>query len=334
MTTNLMTGEQHPPRPEDYQTKCAPVAPGGECPLWREFLFTVTGGDRDLESYLQRVCGYCLTGHVHEHALFFLHGSGANGKTVFTNTLAGVMGDYAITAPMEVFVESRGERHPTELAALRGARLVVANETEEGRRWNESRIKQMTGGEKIMARFMRANFFEYRPTFKIMIVGNHKPQIRNVDEAIRRRLHLIPFNVTIPEAKRDPKLTEKLKAEWPGILAWAVQGCLDWRRGGLNPPQAVKAATDEYLASEDSFALWLDEATEPANEAAFVLTKDLFANWKAWAEQSGEFVGSMKRFSENIKDRGYGKKKQGGTNRKGFAGILLRRPDYDSGNAV
>ena len=328
MTINLMSGEQYPPRPKDYSTKCAPVQPGGDCPLWLSFLERVTGDDDELKSYLQRVAGYCLTGHTSEHALFFLHGNGANGKTVFTNTLAGIMGDYAITAPMEIFVESRFERHPTELAMLRGARLVIATETEEGRGWNESRIKAMTGGEKIQARFMRGNFFEYQPTFKIMIVGNHKPQIRNVDEAIRRRLHLIPFDITIPEAERDLNLSENLKDEWPGILAWAVQGCIYWRGIGLKPPEAVKAATDEYLAAEDSFAIWLDEETTPANDAAFELTQDLFAKWKAWAERSGEAVGSVKRFSENMKSRGFSKKKQGGTGRHGFSRIVLQRPNY------
>ena len=183
MTVDLKTGQSYAPRREDYCTKVAACDPGGECPLWWEFLERVTDGNQDLESYLQRVVGYCLTGLTSEHVLFFLYGTGANGKTVFINTIAGMMGDYAVTAAMEMFLASHGERHPTELAMLRGARLVVASETEDGRRWSEAKIKALTGGDKIAARFMRQDFFEFTPQFKLMIAGNHKPSLRSVDEA-------------------------------------------------------------------------------------------------------------------------------------------------------
>jgi hypothetical protein len=133
-------------------------------------------------------------------------------------------------------------------------RLVTATETEEGRRWAESRIKQLTGGDTVAARFMRQDFFEYRPAFKLVIAGNHKPSLRSVDEAIRRRFHLIPFAVTVPEAERDPDLAEKLKEEWPGVLAWLIKGCLEWQAEGLQPPQAVRAATEAYLSAEDSLS--------------------------------------------------------------------------------
>lgn len=328
MTINLLTGEQRPPCPEEYSTRCAPVQPGGKCPRWRKFLARVTGGDEELQAYLARVAGYCLTGHISEHALFFLHGTGANGKTVFVNTLFGIMGDYAITAPMEAFVESRGERHPTEIAMLRGARLVIAAETEEGRHWNESRIKQLTGGDPIAARFMRGNFFEFRPTFKLIISGNHKPRLRNVDEAIRRRLHMIPFDVTIPKAEQDKDLQKSLEEEWPGILYWAVDGCLQWREVGLQPPPAVRDATDEYLASEDGFALWLDECTEMVPDCPVELTVDLFASWSAWADRTGEHKGTMRRFSQTMQGRGINKKRQAGTGKRGFEGVRIKRLDY------
>ena len=195
MTINLITGKPTPHIPTDYCTKVAGAQPDGigHCPRWRTFLDQVTGGDTELAAYLQRVAGYCLTGHTSEHALFFLYGTGANGKSVFVNTLAGIMGDYAVTAPMDTFTESRNERHPTEIAMLRGARLVTASETQAGRNWNEALIKVLTGGDRVRARFMRQDFFEFTPQFKLMISGNHKPALRNVDEAIRRRLHLIPF---------------------------------------------------------------------------------------------------------------------------------------------
>ncbi len=155
MTIDLCTGEQYAPRREDYCTKRSPVAAQGDCPRWRAFLARVTDGDDELQAYLARVCGYWLTAHTHEDVIFFLYGLGANGKTVFIKTVQGYMGDYATSAPVETFMATRGDRHPTELAALRGARLVVAPETEAGRHWNESRIKQLTGGDMIAARFVR-----------------------------------------------------------------------------------------------------------------------------------------------------------------------------------
>ena len=276
---------------------------------------------------MARVVGYWLTGHTREHALFFLYGTGANGKSVFVSTIAGMMGDYAMAAPIETFLASRGERHPTELAALRGARLVVAHETDVGRHWNESRIKQLTGGDTIAARFVRQDFFEFKPTFKICIVGNHKPRLRTVDEAIRRRFHLIPFDIKIPFKERDTQLTEKLKAEWGGILQWAVQGCLEWRRDGLNPPKAVREATDSYLEAEDTFATWLVECTEPASDWTFETSKALFASWKVWAEIAGETIGSRKQFAEILQSKGYATKK-GTRGVRGFKGIMLRRHDY------
>jgi putative DNA primase/helicase len=211
---------------------------------------------------------------------------------------------------------------------LRGARLVVASETEDGRRWSEAKIKALTGGDKTAARFMRQDFFEFTPQFKLMIAGNHKPSLRSVDEAIRRRIHLIPFTVTIPPEQRDQELTDKLKAEWPGILAWAIEGCLEWRESGLTPPEIVRAATDEYLAQEDALKLWLEECTEEANEWAFERKSGLFASWRTWAERTGEFVGTQKRLTQNLEGRGFESAREPGTGQRGFNGIRLKRADY------
>ena len=268
------------------------------------------------------MAGYALTGSTQEHALFFLYGTGANGKSVFITAVAGIMGDYHTTAPMEAFIASFTERHPTELAGLRGARLVTTNETEEGRRWAESKIKALTGGDKIAARFMRQDFFEFLPQFKLLIAGNHKPALRNVDEAIRRRMYLIPFTVTIPENERDESLSEKLKAEWPGILQWIIDGCLMWQIDGLRPPEAVRRATAEYLEEEDAFSHWLEECCQ-RSVAAHETTGELFASWKAWADQASEPAGTQKRFSQLLRIRGFEPKRQGGTGRNGFAGIRL-----------
>ena len=225
---DLRTGDSRPHRREDYCTKITAVAPGGDCPRWHEFLERITDGDNELQHYLRRAVGYGLTGLTQEQVFFFLYGTGANGKSVFLNTVSRLVGDYHATAPMEAFTASHTDRHPTELAGLRGARLVTAVETEEGRRWNESRIKVLTGGDPIAARFMRQDFFTFVPQFKLLVVGNHKPGLRNVDEAIRRRLHLVPFTVTIPPEERDEQLSEKLKEEWPGILGWAIEGAAEW----------------------------------------------------------------------------------------------------------
>ncbi len=326
MTIDLLTGENRPARREDFSTKCSAVEPKEMAtPLWDAFLERITGGDTDLAAYLQRVAGYCLTGHVKEHVLFFLYGTGANGKSVFVNTLAGIWGGYAITAPADLCMASHGERHPTELARLRGARLVTATETTEGRRWDEAKIKMLTGGDTIAARFMRQDFFEFEPHFKLVISGNHKPALRNVDEAIRRRIHLIPFTVTIPPKERDTDLPDKLKAEWPGILAWAVRGCAEWRRQGLNPPKAVRTATDHYLAGEDALALWIEECADP-DPTWFETTSDLFASWKAWADRTGEHVGTRKAFSQRLEERGLVPHRR--DHGRGFLGLRIQRPNY------
>jgi putative DNA primase/helicase len=300
----LRTGRQLPHDLRQYCTKQTRVGPGGECPIWFGFLDRVTDGDRELQFFLQRMAGYALTGDTSAHALFFLYGTGSNGKSVFLDTLAGVLADYATTAPIETFTASTGDRHPTDLAGLRGARLVMAIETEEGRRWAESRIKSLTGGDRISARFMRQDFFEFTPQFKLLIAGNHKPGLRSVDEAMRRRFHLVPFTVTIPPHERDPQLKERLKAEWPGILRWAIQGCLDWQKIGLEPPQAVRDATAIYLEAEDAFSAWLEECCE-TDPAAWASSAALYGSWCQWAEKAGEFVGSSKRLAQVLEARGF-----------------------------
>ncbi len=272
----LRTGETLPHDPERYMTKITAVAPGGECPLWRQFLAQVTGDNKELEDFLQRIAGYCLTGSTSEQALFFLYGTGGNGKGVFLNTLSAILADYAAVAPMETFTATQGERHPTDLAGLRGARLVTSQETENGRRWAESKIKAMTGGDPISARFMRQDFFTYMPAFKLVIAGNHKPGLSGVNEAIRRRFLLVPFTVTITEPDRE--LPDKLRAEWPGILAWMIEGCLSWLENGLKPPDPVKDATAAYLSGEDSLAQWTEELCVTGREHWGVGAH----LWKSW----------------------------------------------------
>ncbi|MDF1483253.1 phage/plasmid primase, P4 family [Extensimonas sp. H3M7-6] len=321
---DLKTGRKRANDRADRMTKITTATPGGDCPQWMAFLSDIAGGDVDLQAYLQRMVGYCLTGVTSAHALFFLYGTGANGKSVFANVISTILGDYAATASMDTFVETRGDRHPTDLAGLRGARFVTAIETEQGRRLNESKVKAITGGDKISARFMRQDFFEYTPQFKPVIVGNHKPAIRNIDEAMKRRMHMIPFTVTIPPERRDGRLTEKLLAERDGILAWAVAGCLAWQREGLKPPASVVSATEEYFESEDALGRWLDERCVRAPNAKS-LTAELFTDWKQWAEAAGEFIGAQRRFSDLLITRGI-EKWRNGMGVRGFQGIGLKHP--------
>jgi putative DNA primase/helicase len=316
---DLRTGKLRPHDHTDYFTKITAVAPSTEVPRrWHQFLARVTNDKTDLQYFLQRMAGYALTGLTREHALFFLHGIGANGKSVFINTISGILKEYHRSAPIEAFTAASVERHPTDLAALRGARLVTAVETEEGRRWAESKIKALTGGDKIAARFMRQDFFEYVPQFKLVIAGNYKPGLRSVDEAIRRRFHLVPFTVTIPKDERDDRLTQYLQAEWPGILQWAIDGCLAWQKHGLSPPEVVRAATADYLEGEDAISAWIDECCE---RSGFEPTEQLFSSWKAWTDRSGEYAGSRKRFREQLESRGFEQARPG--NRRGFGGLRL-----------
>lgn len=303
-TIDLSTGQQTKHNPDDHLTKMTGVAPDDACktPIWDEFLKTITRGDEDLQAFLKRISGYSLTGDTREHAMFFLWGTGGNGKGTFVNALTGCIGDYARTTPIETFTESKGDRHPTEIAALRGARMVTAQETEEGRRWAESRIKALTGGDKLAARFMRQDFFEFTPQFKLIIAGNHKPGLRSVDEAIRRRFHLVPFTANIPAAEKDLELGERLKAEWPGILSWMIDGCAEWQECGLAAPECVTSATAAYLEAEDAISAWIDDKCERTGADTIAA---LFASWKAWAEANGEFVGSSKRFSQSLEERGF-----------------------------
>jgi putative DNA primase/helicase len=323
---DLKTGDVRAHHPEDYVTKTTAVGPGGACPMWLQFLDRFTGGDQELQGFLKRVCGYCLTGDTSEEALFFLFGVGRNGKGVFTHTVSGVLSEYHQAAPMEVFIASNMERHPTELAMLQGARLVTATETEEGKRWDEPRIKTLTGRDPIQARFMRQDFFKYLPQFKLIFSGNHRPGLRTVDEAIRQRMNLIKCAAIIPREERDPKLAEKLKSEWSGILSWMIEGCKEWQRGGLRPPDSVTTATEEYLDVEDVFGNFLDEecVIDPNATESPV---GLWEKWKTWAMTTNEFVGNKTRFLQKLEDRGFRPDRaydQSGKRQRVHRGLRLR----------
>lgn len=328
-TVDLRTGCLRDSDPAEGLTKLTAVTPLEEagCPLWLRFLDDATGGDQELIRFLQQWAGYCLTGITSEHALAFIYGPGGNGKSVFVNVVAGILKDYGVTAAMDTFMAAKGDRHPTDLAMLRGARFVAASETEEGRPWAESRLKQLTGGDPITARFMRQDFFTYLPQFKLTIVGNHQPMLRNVDEAMRRRINIVPF--TRKPARPDPDLEQKLKAEWPGILRWMIDGCVDWQRNGLVRPASVTAATQAYFEEQDLFRQWLEDACdiEPGATYLWERTVDLFASWSAYAKAAGEHPGSLKNFTPALIRCGlqpYRTKQV-----RGWCGIRLKLPSAD-----
>lgn len=306
---NLETRETFPHDPDHLMTKSTAVGSGGDCPIWFAFLDKVTGGNAQLKEYLKRVAGYWLTGLTEEHAMWFFYGTGRNGKGVFLNTLVRIMGDYAMTASPDTFTESGSGKHLTVLARLQGARLVVSQETEEGIPWAEARIKSVTGGDPITANHMRQDPFTFMPQFKLGISGNHKPGLKSVDEAIRARFNLVPFTVTIPASDRDPGLSEKLWSEAPGILAWAIEGCWDWRHSRLKPPTVVSEATGEYFDSEDGTALWIGECCEQDVDHSELSSK-LFASWTGWAYKQGERAGTHKAFSRTMEKHSFKKERR------------------------
>ena len=324
-TVDLRTGQMRKADPLDCITQSTSVAPEqGRAERWLSFLDQITSGDRALQRFLQQIAGYCLTGSTREHALFFLYGPGGNGKSVFVDTLMEVSGDYSTNSPMETFTASKFDRHPTELADLASARMVSASETEEGRAWAESRIKQLTGGDPVKARFMRQDFFQFVPQFKLVFLGNRKPALQNVDDASRRRFNIIPltFQPKVP----DLSLPEKLKVEHGQILTWMIAGCLDWQQNGLVRPEIVTSATAEYFEEQDLFAQWLDEFTEKKSDRVGTPTALLFHSWREYANQAGDNPGTQRAFRENMRRYGFERcdHTPGAHDLKGFKCIALK----------
>ena len=323
-TYDLRTGVGRDPDPQDYITRkaaCAAAPHGAPHPRWTAFLDRIL--EPELQRFLQRYVGYCCTGLTNEHVLVFAFGTGANGKSTFLNTITSLLGDYSTVADMNTFTASASERHPTDLAKLHGARLVVAQETQRGRRWDDTKLKALTGGDRITARYMRQDYFDFEPTFKLFIAGNHKPRLNNVDEAMRRRLLLVPFTVQIPATERDPELRHKLEAEWPAILRWCLTGALEWQRVGLSPPVRVREATDAYFADQDTIGQWLEDCTHDAGPFAFTRVSALFSSWKVWCEDRNLKPGSATALSEALADRGIVRKRDA-NGQRGFANITIK----------
>lgn len=306
-TVDLRTGKTRVASPHDFITKATAVAPAAwaKCPQWLAFMKQATAGDEDLIRFLQQIAGYALTGSAREQALFFLYGPGGNGKGIFVNTMAALMGDYAVAAAMNTFTASKNERHSTDLAMLRGARLVTASETNQGQKWDQQRIAALTGEDIISARFMRQDNFQFKPEFTLIILGNYKPALASVDDAMRRRFNIIPFEHK--PASPDHDLFEKLKPEWPGILRWMIEGALDWQAEGLQRAQSVVTKTDQYFYDEDTLKHWIDDECEADSNNPYLneLSSALFKSWSEYCKRSGELAGDAKTFKNAMEKVGF-----------------------------
>ncbi len=313
---DLRSGALRDGRPEDRITQHVkvPYRAEAKCPRWWAFLEEVFGGDRELIDFIWRALGYSLAGDTSEHCVFICYGAGANGKTTFLNTLRAVAGSYGHNMPFTTIEMQGRSAVPTDVADLAGKRLVTATETNERNRLNESRFKALSGGDPITARHLYSSFFEFRPVAKFWLAVNHKPRVDDDSYGFWRRVRLIPFLRVFRERDADKKLAEKLAAEADGILAWAVQGCLEWQKRGLDPPDAVRAATDEYRDESDPIAGFIADRCVAAAECT-VTASALYRAYREWAGDQGlqqwEVLSSTRfgrrmteRFEKRHSDRG------------------------------
>lgn len=321
---NLKTGKLQAAKPGDHITRHSPVMfdPKAACPLFLQFMKQVTNGDKPLISYLQRVVGYTLTGSTAEQCLFFLYGSGANGKSTFLTVGRELLGaDLARQTPSETLMARQNSTSTNDIARLQSVRMVIANEVEDGSLLAESLVKQMTGGEAMSARFLYSEFVEFIPKFKLFIAGNHKPTIRGRDHGIWRRIRLIPFEFTIPPENRDKHLQDKLRAELPGILNWAIKGCQAWQKSGLDEPKLITDAVDSYREEMDLLGKWVAEDCVVGPQYEWK-SRQAYGSYKAWAEGGGYRPMSESVFSRELEIT-YKKSKRKDANY--FEGIAVKR---------
>lgn len=302
-TLDLRTGKLKPHDPNDMLTKLAGAnyCPGAACPTWAAFLERVQP-DGDIREFLQRSVGYALTGQVGEQVFWFLYGTGDNGKSVFSGVVGALLGDYAMKVRAEALMLKRQDSIPEEIAAMAGRRFALASELSDGQKLNESLIKDLTGGDRMRARYLHKNSFEFDPQAKVWMYGNHKPVIVGTDRGIWRRPRLVPFTVAIPEAEKDKNLLDKLLGELDGVLAWAVAGCLAWQRDGLRTPDAVRMATEEYRTDSDVIGRFLADCTESSSDSVGAMA--LYKVYQAWAESEGHKVMSNTSFGRALSERG------------------------------
>ena len=324
-TLSLKSGQLVPAKRDYFITKFSPVefTDNADCPMWRRFLDDIFGGDRELIRYIQKAVGYSMTGDTSEQCVFFLYGTGRNGKSTFLDVLREIFGDYVSNIQPETIMvkNSMGNGINSDIARLKGARMVTTVEPNEGVRLNEGLIKQLTGDDAVTARKLYGNEFEFKPEFKLWMATNHKPIIRGTDDGIWRRIHMIPFTVQIPADKVDRQLKSKLEREYPAILRWAVEGCLLWQREGLKQPRAVLDMTREYRREMDVISGFLDDRCE-VGEGFSAKSSELYAAYSAWCESNTEFKMSNTKFSVEMDKRFPKTKRQDGMY---FSGVKLYR---------
>ena len=289
-------------------TKISPVEydVNAECELWKEFLKSIFKKNKALIQFVQKIMGICLTGSISEQAMFILYGTGANGKSTFIDTMMKIMGDYGSTTPTETLMQKKGDSSSNDIARLQGTRFVSAMESDIGGKLAEAVVKRLTGNDKIIARFLYGEYFEYKPTFKIFMATNHKPKVTGMDEAIWRRLKLIPFEVTFKKNQQDPELPEKLKKELPGILAWMVEGCILWQKKGLRNPPAIVEANTKYRHEMSAIETFLQECCRK-DENAMIQASHLYEAYKGWAEKNNEYIISMRLLGMRLAESGMDK---------------------------
>jgi len=312
-TIDLRTGSIRSHRQADLITKLSPVPyePDALCPTWDRFMSEIFAGDDDLVRFTQRALGYSLTGITREHVIFILHGCGSNGKSVLLETVASILADYTRQCPSETFaMKDKGGGMSNDIARLAGARLVSVVETDQERRLAEGLVKQATGGDRMAARYLHHEFFEFLPKFKLWLATNHKPRIRGTDNGIWRRIRLLPFAVTFLDPEKaelgdpvkDDRLKETLVTEQPGILASIVRGCIEWQEIGLMMPEAVQAATNAYREAQDLLIGFLaDRCDLHANYTAPF--GELFTAYKQWCADNGETAVTGKTFGEKLDEK-------------------------------
>ncbi|MGN1025953.1 MAG: phage/plasmid primase, P4 family, partial [Faecousia sp.] len=306
-TIDLRTGKLQPHDPKDFITRicAAEYNPACAIPLWTQLMEKITGGDKEYMRYIQKALGYALTGDISEQAIFILYGTGSNGKSTMLNIFAALLNGYAQSTSSDTFMQKKNESVNNDIARLKGARFVSAIEMEEGKRMAESLIKSMTGGDKLVTRFLYGEFFEYIPQFKVFLAVNHKPDIRDTTNSIWRRVKIMPFTNTFTEQERDKNFPAKIMAtEMPGILAWAVQGCLDWQQNGIIPPDVVETANRAYKEEMDTFSQFFEECCV-VREGARVTNKMLRAKYDEWCAENGEYRMTQRPFSRKLRERGY-----------------------------
>lgn len=329
---DLTSGELQPHNRELMLTKIANVTydKDAKCPTWLAFLEQIFLGDKELEDYMQRLIGYALTGDTSEQIMMFLVGGGGNGKSVFIDTIKKLMGEYGKQAKSDTFIKKRDSGANNDIARLAGSRFVSAIESEEGERLAESFVKQITGGEPVLARFLRQEYFEFVPEFKVFFTTNHKPVIGGLDEGIWRRVKLIPFDLKLPPHKKDKKLAEKLSIEMPGILNWAIEGCLKWQKDGLQDPKKVKVATGQYKEEMDILEPFLIECcyTDKGNEEVKIEAKELYDEYTRFCYSSGERTLGNRSFYRMLETKGYFKKRHTGNKMYFFGITTLSKAKY------